>query len=88
MLFDALTPDTSAYMIAGYVLFFLITAIYLVSLFVRTRNLNRDLLTLETLQEEQKVETAAPQPALSRPKVSRTKSSKAKKPQKKAARKR
>ena len=88
MLFDALTPDTSAYMIAGYVLFFLITAIYLVSLFVRTRNLNRDLLTLETLQEEQKVETAAPQPAPSRPKASRTKSSKAKKPQKKTARKR
>ncbi len=88
MLFDALTPDTSAYMIAGYVLFFLITAIYLVSLFVRTRNLNRDLLTLETLQEEQKVETAAPQPAPSRPKASKTKSSKAKKPQKKAARKR
>lgn len=88
MLFDASTPDTSAYMIAGYVLFFLITAIYLVSLFVRTRNLNRDLLTLETLQEEQKAETAAPQPAPSRPKASRTKSSKAKKPQKKAVRKR
>ena len=39
-------------MIAGYSLFLLITAIYLVSLFIRTRNLRRDLETLEALQAE------------------------------------
>jgi hypothetical protein len=54
-------PDTSAYMIAGYVVFFLVAAIYLVSLFVRWRNIHQDMATLEALEEEnkRKAETAA-----------------------------
>ncbi len=61
MLLDQTTPDTSVYMIAGYVIFFLVTAIYLISLFVRTRNLHRDLETLETMESE--VEAPMPEVA-------------------------
>ena len=43
------TPDTSAYMIAGYAVFFIVSAIYVVSLFIRNRSLQRDLETLENL---------------------------------------
>ncbi len=46
------TPDTTAYMIAGYAVFFIVNAIYLVSLFVRNRSLRRDLETLEELDTQ------------------------------------
>lgn len=59
MLFDAGTPDTSVYMIAGYVIFFVITVIYLASFFVRERNLRRDLETLQTMEAEE--EAPAPE---------------------------
>jgi hypothetical protein len=39
-------------MIAGYAVFVLIMAIYLISFLVRRRNLERDLSTLETIQAE------------------------------------
>src|SRR5512140_2249666 len=64
MSFAQVPPDTSTYMIAGYTIFFVVTAIYVVSLFLRTRNLNRDLETLEGVQEEQ--ERAAPVAASTR----------------------
>ena len=47
-------PDTSAYMIAGYIVFFVIALIYLVSLLVRWRNLHEDMTTLETVEKESK----------------------------------
>ncbi|HUH98231.1 MAG TPA: hypothetical protein VLZ89_12775 [Anaerolineales bacterium] len=47
-------PDTSAYMIAGYGVFFIIAAIYLVSLFVRWRNIDRDMTALESIEKESK----------------------------------
>ncbi len=50
-------PDTSGYMIAGYVVFFLVSAIYLFSLFVRSRNLKQDLNALESMKEEAPVKT-------------------------------
>ena len=94
MLFDASTPDTSAYMIAGYSIFFVLSAVYLLSIFVRTRNLHRDLTTLESLQSEQEQEkqekpavAATKLPAASRPKAktktAAAKTSKARKTQKK-----
>ena len=46
------TPDTSGYMIAGYAVFFIVSAIYLLSLFVRNRSLQRDLETIEHLESE------------------------------------
>ncbi|NOY99136.1 MAG: hypothetical protein GXP40_08025 [Chloroflexi bacterium] len=54
MLFQATTPDTSAYMIAGYTVFFSVTFIYLISIFTRWRSLKQDLSLLEELEEEQK----------------------------------
>jgi len=50
MFFQETTPDTSGYMIAGYAVFFIVSAIYLFSLTVRNRSLRRDLETLEQLE--------------------------------------
>ena len=63
MFFDSVTPDTSAYMVAGYTVFFVVSLIYLVSLYVRNRNLHQDLDTLEGLEKEKAA--PAPAPALS-----------------------
>ena len=43
------TPDTSTYMIAGFVVSFLTLGLYVLSLYVRNRNLRRDVETLESL---------------------------------------
>lgn len=48
------TPDTSAYMVAGYALTFIVLGIYLASLYIRKVNLKRDLETLESLKSETK----------------------------------
>ena len=53
-------PDTSAYMIAGYVIFFIIAAIYIISLLVRWRNLNQDMTTLEAIEKENKRKAGKP----------------------------
>jgi hypothetical protein len=45
-------PNTSAYMVAGYVVFFVIFGIYLLSFIIRRRNLEKDLQTLETIESE------------------------------------
>ena len=58
-------PDTSAYMIAGYTIFFILMILYLISLFIRTRNLNQDLSILESMKEQS--QTAASRPAASKP---------------------
>lgn len=42
-------PDTSGYMVAGYVIAFATMGIYVLSLYLRSRNLKRDLETLEGL---------------------------------------
>jgi type II secretory pathway component PulM len=80
MLFDQGTPDTSVYMIAGYVIFFAVTLIYLASFFIRERNLRRDLETLQTMEAE--VEEPAPEVAS----YSAAKKAKPASPKKKAAR--
>ncbi len=49
MFFQETTPDTSGYMIAGYAVFFIVSVIYLLSLFIRNRSLQRDLEILEEL---------------------------------------
>ena len=46
------TPDTSQYLILGYAVFFLVSAIYLASLVIRNRNLKRDLETLEEMDRK------------------------------------
>ena len=52
MYFLETTPDTTGYMIAGYVIAFAIMFLYVASLFIRFRNLNRDLAMLEDMDEE------------------------------------
>jgi hypothetical protein len=52
MFFQEITPDTSGYMIAGYAVFFIVSAIYIASLVVRHRNLQRDLETLEEMDRK------------------------------------
>ncbi len=73
-------PDTSGYMIAGYVVFFVFAAIYLLSFFVRSRNLKQDLDTLEAVQKESRPA------AVSAAKTTKPKTSKPKATRKKAAR--
>jgi len=65
MLFLQTTPDTSGYMIAGYAIAFIVMALYVASMAMRSRNLNQDLTTLEELdqaaaQSKSKAEKEAP----------------------------
>jgi uncharacterized membrane protein YciS (DUF1049 family) len=46
------TPDTSIYMIAGFVVSFVVMGIYVASLYIRNRNLKQDVETLESMQTE------------------------------------
>ncbi len=48
-----ITPDTSGYMIAGYIITFLIMGIYVFSVYQRNKNLKRDLETLKSFETEQ-----------------------------------
>ncbi len=54
MLFNLLAapPDTSRYMLMGYTVIFLVLAIYLFSMWVRNRNLKRDLQFLQDMEDE------------------------------------
>ena len=61
------TPDTSGYLIAGYTVAFTIMAIYVASLIVRRRNLQRDLQALTELQSDMKTPPPAAQPQVTRP---------------------
>lgn len=45
-------PDTSGYMIAGYVVFFTVLAIYILSLFIRWKNLKQEYLLLSDNKEK------------------------------------
>jgi hypothetical protein len=46
-------PDTTGYMIFGYVVIFGVMFLYLASLVLRTRNLQRDVEILEDLEEKE-----------------------------------
>lgn len=50
-LFDT-PPDTSQYMIAGYAIAFGVMFLYVASLFIRYRNLNRDMSLFEEMEED------------------------------------
>jgi len=51
MFFQEPTPDTSGYMIAGYAIAFIVMGLYVASLYLRNRNLNRDVETFEELDK-------------------------------------
>jgi hypothetical protein len=49
------TPDTSSYMIAGYVISFLVMGLYLASIYIRSRNLKQDMSMLEEMEKTEQV---------------------------------
>ena len=51
MFLQSSTPDTSGYMVAGYAIAFIVMGIYVASLYIRNRNLQRDMETLEEMDE-------------------------------------
>jgi hypothetical protein len=52
MLFSEIPPaETTGYMIAGYAILFVVMGIYLFSLWLRQRNLQQDLETLEEIDK-------------------------------------
>jgi hypothetical protein len=53
-------PDTSRYMVMGYTISFVVMTLYVISLYIRNRNLHRDLAMLE---EMDKPETTGVAPA-------------------------
>lgn len=52
-LFQEGPADTTNYMIAGYAIIFGVMLIYLFSLLVRQRNLQKDMEVLEEIQSEE-----------------------------------
>ena len=56
MFLQGVTPDTSSYMIAGYVITFLVMGLYLASIYVRNRNLKQDLSMLEEIEKTKESE--------------------------------
>ena len=50
MFFQEPTPDTSGYMIAGYVITFIVMGLYVYSLYLRSRNLHQDMTMLEEME--------------------------------------
>jgi hypothetical protein len=66
MFFQEGTPDTSGYMIAGYAVAFVVMIIYVLSLYVRNRNLKKDLTMLDEL------DSMTVQPEISPPKPKQT----------------
>jgi|GEM_PF-679680 hypothetical protein len=57
LLFQEGPAETTAYMIAGYAVIFVVMAIYIGSLWLRWRNLHRDQEMLEKLLPSQPNET-------------------------------
>ena len=51
MFFQETTPDTSGYMIAGYAITFIVMALYVASMYLRSRNLSQDMTMLNEMDE-------------------------------------
>lgn len=46
------TPDTSGYMIAGFVVSFVVMGLYVASIYLRSRNLDQDRALLEEMDKQ------------------------------------
>ena len=55
MFFQEPTPDTSVYMIAGYVIAFLVMGLYVASIYLRSRNLKQDMTILKEMEEPREI---------------------------------
>jgi len=67
MFFQEPTPDTSGYMIAGYAITFLVMALYVASIYLRSRNLKQDMTILQELDQPAPVQTKAASPVRKSP---------------------
>ncbi|MDL1941099.1 LapA family protein [Chloroflexi bacterium CFX2] len=47
-------PDTNGYMTAGFIIAFLVMGLYVLSIYIRSKNLRRDLETLEDMETAEK----------------------------------
>lgn len=47
------TPETTNYMVLGYAVFSIVMSFYLISLYVRNRNLKQDLDLLDELEKKE-----------------------------------
>lgn len=79
MFFQDVPPDTSGYMILGYAIFFAVMAIYLISLFIRSRNLKQDLFMLENMKQESPLQVKAAASKGAPPKNTKAKTARPKK---------
>jgi len=55
-------PDTSGYMIAGYAVAFIVMGLYILSMYLRTRNLNQDIARLEEMDKPLPMKTGKAKP--------------------------
>jgi len=53
MFFQEAPANTTTYMIAGYVIIFGVMLLYIISLYLRNRNLERDLDVLQEIETEE-----------------------------------
>lgn len=51
MFLQEITPDTSGYMIAGFVIAFVVMGLYVASIYLRSRSLKQDMKLLEEMDE-------------------------------------
>jgi hypothetical protein len=63
MFFQDVTPDTSGYMIAGFVISFLVMGLYVASMYLRARSLRQDQSLLEEMDREAKSAAEPKRPA-------------------------
>ena len=54
MFIQEFTPDTARYMVLGFSVAFVVITLYVFSLYIRARNLQRDLTLLEELKTSNK----------------------------------
>jgi hypothetical protein len=53
MFFQEAPANTTTYMIAGYIIIFGVMLLYIISLYLRNRNLERDLDVLQEIETEE-----------------------------------
>ena len=85
MFFQEATPDTSGYMIAGYAVTFLVMALYVASIYLRSRNLKQDMTILQEMDQPAPAQPKTASPVKKRP--TKTGSNKPAKPVTKRSRK-
>jgi len=53
MLFQEVAPDTTGYMLLGYAVLLGLPLLYVLSFFMRRRNLEKDIQLIESLREDE-----------------------------------